>query len=129
MSTLIAIHGMIRWLVALVAVVAIVKFVMGWLRQMPYAGMDRGLMSGYTGLLDLNFLLGLIILIFGGGFTEPRTEHAVTMLIAIAIAHSSAAWRKSEDAQKKFRNNLVVVVVSLLLIFLGVVRLRGSWLF
>jgi uncharacterized membrane protein YphA (DoxX/SURF4 family) len=51
------------------------------------------------------------------------------MLIAIAIAHSSAAWRKSEDAQKKFRNNLVVVVVSLLLIFLGVVRLRGSWLF
>jgi len=129
MSTLMAIHGMIRWLVALVAVVAIVRFVMGWLRQMPYAGMDRGLMSGYTGLLDLNFLLGLIILIFGGGFTVPRTEHAVTMLIAIAIAHSSATWRKSEDAQKKFRNNLVVVVVSLLLIFLGVVRLRGSWLF
>ena len=78
MSTLIAIHGMIRWLVALVAVVAIVKFVMGWLRQMPYAGMDRGLMSGYTGLLDLNFLLGLIILIFGGGFTGPRVENSQT---------------------------------------------------
>jgi hypothetical protein len=129
MSTLIAIHGIIRWLVAFVALVAIVRFAIGWLRQMPYAGMDRGLMSSYTGLLDLNFLLGLIILIFGGGFTGPRTEHAVTMLIAIAIAHSAAAWRRSEDAQKKFRNNLAVVVVSFLLIILGVVRLRGNWLF
>jgi hypothetical protein len=129
MSILIAIHGIIRWLVAFVALVAIVRFAIGWLRQMPYAGMDRGLMSSYTGLLDLNFLLGLIILIFGGGFTGPRTEHAVTMLIAIAIAHSAAAWRRSEDAQKKFRNNLAVVVVSFLLIILGVVRLRGNWLF
>jgi hypothetical protein len=129
MSTLIAIHGMIRWLVALVALIAILKFAIGWLRQMGYNGADRGLMSGYTGLLDLNFLLGLIILIFGGGFTSSRVEHAVTMFIAIAVAHSSTAWRKSEDAQKKFRNNLAVVVVSLLLIILGVVRLRGSWLF
>ena len=123
------IHGEFRWLVALVAVVAIVKFALGWLRQMPYSGMDRGLMSGYTGLLDLNFLLGLIILIFGGGFNAARIEHAVTMLIAIAIAHASAAWRKSDDAQKKFRNNLIVVVVSLLVIFMAVMRLRGGWVF
>ena len=127
MDTLIVIHGMIRWLVAIVAVVAIVKFAMGWLQKLPYAGMDRGLMSGYTGLLDLNLLLGLIILIFGGGFTMARVEHLVTMLIGIAIAHSSAAWKKSDDAQKKFRNNLIVVVVSLLFIVMGVMRLRGGW--
>jgi uncharacterized membrane protein YphA (DoxX/SURF4 family) len=96
---------------------------------MPYTGMDRGLMSGFVGLLDLNFLLGLIILIFGGGFNGSRIEHAVTMLIAIAIAHSSAAWRQSDDEQKKFRNNLIVVVVSLAFIILGVVRLRGGWVF
>jgi uncharacterized membrane protein YphA (DoxX/SURF4 family) len=129
MSTLIGIHGMIRWVVALVAIVAILKFAISWLRQMPYTGMDRGLMSGFVGLLDLNFLLGLIILIFGGGFNGPRIEHAVTMLIAIAIAHSSAAWRQSDDEQKKFRNNLIVVMVSLAFIILGVVRLRGGWVF
>lgn len=129
MATLIGIHGMIRWAVALVAIVAILKFAISWLRQLPYTGMDRGLMSGFVGLLDLNFLLGLIILIFGGGFSGPRIEHAGTMFIAIAIAHSSAAWRQSDDEQKKFRNNLIVVVVSLALIFLGVVRLRGGWVF
>ena len=129
MSTLIVIHGLIRWLVAMVAIIGIVKFVLGWLQKMSYTNMDRGLMSGYTGLLDLNFLLGLIILIFGGGFTSQRIEHAGTMFIAIAIAHSAAAWRKSDDAQKKFRNNLVVLLVSLLFIFVGVVRLRGGWFF
>ena len=129
MSVLIVIHGLIRWLVALVAVIGIVKFALGWLRDMPYEGMDRGLMSGYTGLLDLNFLLGLIILIFGGGFNRPRMEHAGVMFIAIVIAHSSAAWRKSDDAQKKFRNNLIVMAVSLALIFVGVISLRGGWVF
>lgn len=129
MSTIITIHGLIRWLVALVAVVAIVRFALGWLQQMDDSNLDRGLMSAYTGLLDLNFLLGLVILVFGGGFTGQRLEHAATMLIAIAIAHSAAAWRKSEDAQKKFRNNLAVVVVSLIFVFVGVVRLRGGWIF
>ena len=129
MGTLIVIHGLIRWLVALVAVIGIVKFALGWLQKLPYTSMDHGLMSGYIGLLDLNFLLGLIILIFGGGFNSQRIEHAGTMFIAIAIAHSSAAWRKSDDAQKKFRNNLIVVVVSLIFIFVGVVRLRGGWIF
>ena len=129
MSTIITIHGLIRWLVALVALIAIVRFALGWLQHMNDGSLDRGLLSAYTGLLDLNFLLGLIILIFGGGFTSQRLEHAVTMLIAVAIAHSSAAWRKSEDAQKKFRNNLAVVVVSLIFVFVGVVRLRGGWVF
>lgn len=129
MNTLILIHGTIRWLVALVAIIGIVKFALGWLQQMPYKSMDRGLMSGYVGLLDLNLLLGLIILIFGGGFNRPRIEHTGIMLVAIVIAHSSAAWRKSDDAQKKFRNNLIVVIVSLVLIFMGVVGLRGGWVF
>jgi uncharacterized membrane protein YphA (DoxX/SURF4 family) len=127
--TLITIHGEIRWLVALVAIIAIIKFTLGLVRKMPYTGMDRGLMSGLTGFMDLNFLLGLIILIFGGGFNGPRIEHASIMLLAIIVAHSSAAWRKSDDAQKKFRNNLIVIVVALALVFVGVWRLRGGWMF
>lgn len=129
MGTLITVHGEIRWLVALVAIVAIVKFALGLVRHMPYTGMDRGLMSGLTGLMDLNFLLGLIIIIFGGGFTGPRIEHAVTMLLALVAVHASASWRKSDDAQKKFRNNLIVIVVALVLVFVGVWRLRGGWMF
>jgi hypothetical protein len=112
------------------AVVAIVKFALGWLRNMPFTAADRGIMSAYTGLMDLNLLLGLILLFgLGNGFPMYRIEHATTMIAAIVVAHLSAIWKKSDDAAKKFRNYLIVVVVSLALVVAAVVQLRGGWTF
>jgi hypothetical protein len=130
MNFVLTLHGDIRWLVALVAVVAIVKFAVGWLGKKEYTPLDRRLMSGLTILMDVNLLLGLILL-FGleGGFPMERIEHATTMFLAIVVMHSSAAWRKSDDAQKKFRNNLIAVVVALALVLTAVIRLRGGWTF
>jgi len=130
MNFVLTLHGEVRWLVALVAVVAIVKFAIGWLGKKEYTSLDRRLMSGLTILMDVNLLLGLILLFgLGGGFPMHRVEHAATMFLAIVAAHSSAAWRKSDDAQKKFRNNLIVVVVAMALVFTAVTRLRGGWTF
>ncbi len=157
MSFWITLHGEIRWIIALVAAVAVVRFALGWLRTLDYKKFDRILMAVYTGFLDLNFLLGLILLFaFGGGFPDGfpphqiedavtmliemvenavaallqsshRIEHVVTMFIAIGVAHSAIIWRKSDEANIKFRNNLIVVVVSLLFVLVGVLRLRGGW--
>lgn len=120
-------HGELRWIVALIAVIAIVRFGLGWLQTAEYKKLDRILMAAYTGFLDLNLLLGLILLFVAGGLTPQRIEHATTMILAVGVAHSAAIWRKSDDANLKFRNNLIVVVVSLLLVVLGVFRLRQGW--
>jgi len=123
-------HGEMRWLVALVAAIALVKFGLGWLRRSEFAGMDRALMATFTGLLDLNLLMGAVLLVgLGGGMAAPRIEHATTMFLAVAAAHSSAIWRRSDDSARKFRNNLIVVVVAIALVLLGVIRLRGGWTF
>ena len=121
------IHVEIRWLVAIVAIVVIIKFAVGLIRKSEYGPMDRGLMSGLVGLIDINFLLGLILLFTLGFEGQVRLEHAGTMFIAVLLAHSNAAWRKSEDSAKKFRNNLILVVVVLALVFLGVTRLRDGF--
>ncbi len=121
------IHGEVRWLVAIVAIVVIVKFALGLIQKSKYGPMDRGLMSGLVGLIDLNFLLGLILLFTLGFEGQARLEHAGTMFIAVLLGHSNAAWRKSEDSAKKFRNNLILVIVVLALVFLGVTRLRGGF--
>lgn len=84
-------------------------------------------MSGLVGLIDINFLLGLILLISLGFNSRPRLEHAGTMFIAVLLAHSNAAWRKSEDSAKLFRNNLILVVVVLVLVFIGVTIIRGGF--
>ena len=130
MQFLLTLHGEWRWLVVLLGAAVIVKFALGLLRGSEYKGMDRGLMAGFTGLLDLNLLFGLILL-FGlpGGMAGFRLEHATTMLLAVVAAHLSAIWKRSDDSAKKFRNNLILVIVALGLLAVGVIRLRGGWLF
>lgn len=129
MGTLMTIHGEVRWIVVVLAVVIIIKFAIGWLGRRNYASLDRGLLTAYTILLDINVLLGLILLFFNGGFSGPRLEHATTMLLAVVAGHMTAIWRKSTDSPTKFRNQLLLVALSLLLVFFGVIRLRGGFTF
>lgn len=130
MGFLLTFHGEMRWLVALVALVTLVKFLLGWLGNRQYQRLDRILLAATTGLMDLNLLLGLILLVgLGGGLPGHRIEHAVTMLLAIVVMHSSSRWRKSESSMVKFRNGFLTVLVALVLVFVGVLRLRGGWMF
>ena len=123
-------HGGMRWLLVLVAAIAVVKFGLGLVRRAEFKGMDRGLMAAFVGLIDLNALFGLVLLVkLGETPMSNRIEHATTMILVFVAAHSSAFWRRSEDSAKKFRGNLIVVLLALLLIVVGVIRLRGGWLF
>lgn len=130
MDILLVIHSHTRWLILLVALVAIVKFAIGWLRGSSFKGMDRGLAAGFSGLMDLQVTVGLIFLIWtslvGVPFTPNRIEHLTTMLIAAVVAHLPAMWKKSAD-NIRFRNTLFCILGALALVFLGVTRLRGGW--
>ena len=126
MGFVLTVHSIVRWLVVLVAVIAVVRYALVMAGRAQPSGMDRGLSSGYTGLLDLNVLLGLILII-GLGFTTQAIEHAVTNLIGVAVAHIFAQRaKKIEAATLKARTNLLGVVISLAIIIVGV-ALVGGW--
>ena len=129
MSLLTTIHGELRWLVALAALVVVVKFLIGWLGKRDYTALDRTLLTVLTIALDINVLLGLILLFFFGGFSGARLEHATTMLLAAVAAHMTAIWRRSTDSSTKYRNQLLLVLLALALVFMGVIRLQGSFMF
>ena len=119
------IHSVNRWLIVLIGAGAVIKFLVGWLRHSTYLPIDRVLMSVYTGLLDLQLLLGIILLI-SGGLEQYRIEHAVTMIIAVTLAHLSRIWRDKQDSIK-YRNNFGAIVLGLLLIFAGVSLQPQGW--
>lgn len=129
MNILLMAHSGLRWLVLLVAVIAIVKFLIGWLARGQYKGMDRGLMAGFSGLMDLQATLGLILLLWGGftglGFPRYRLEHGLIMIVAAVVAHLSARWKNAGDAIR-FRNNLFLIVASLILVLIGISVLPGG---
>ena len=121
-------HSGVRWLILLVAVIAVVKFASGWRRGGAFTSLDRGLSTGFSGLMDLQALLGLIVL-FGlssGGFPAYRLEHGVTMILAVIVGHLPARWKKAAPALR-FRNSLLCIVGALLLVLAGIARLPGGF--
>ena len=125
MDVLQDIHSIVRWVIVVVGLLAAAKSAYGWLMKAKFGPADRGLMSGFVGLLDLQLLLGAVLLI-GRGVTGVRMEHATTMLLAVAAGHFSMRWRSAPDAIR-FRNNLIVIVVVFALVSAGVARLPQGW--
>ncbi len=129
MNTLLTLHSIVRWLVIFVAVVTLGKFALGMVRRAGPDKMDRGLMSGFSGLIDLQALLG-ITLVLWVGFTSGNLPsfipHVIMMLAAVVLAHVPARWRKSNDPLA-LRNNLLSIVGVLALILIGVRMLPQGW--
>ena len=129
MQILLMIHSIVRWLIVIVAIIAAVKFALGWLRGGTFGSMDRGLASGFSGLMDLQVTLGLIYLIWNGiaveGFPGFRIAHAILMIIAAGVAHLHVLWKNADD-KLRFRNSLFVVLDVLIIIGVGVAILPAS---
>ncbi|MGE5374452.1 MAG: hypothetical protein ACM3XO_05290 [Bacteroidota bacterium] len=129
MPILLMIHSILRWVIMLVAVVAIIVFLVSWLRKSHLEGVDRGLMSGFSGLMDLQATIGIVLLLWGGfggiGFPAYRIEHGVTMVIAAAVAHMSVRWKNADDSIR-YRNYLFLILASLVLVFIGISFLPGG---
>jgi hypothetical protein len=128
MGFLLMIHSLVRWLIVIVGLVALVKFAIGLAQKSAFGKMDRGLSSGFSGLMDLQVTLGLLYFLitgFGGvGFPVFRIEHAVTMLIAAGVAHTPSMFKK---ATNKYAVALGAIVGTLILIYIGVSFLPGGW--
>ena len=128
MAFLLSIHSILRWLIVIIGVVAIIKFLVGWARKNAFDKMDRGLSSGFSGLMDLQVTLGLLIFFitgFGGaGFPMYHIEHLTTMLIAAVIGHAPAMFKK---AANKHAVAFYAVIGALILVVIGVARLPGGW--
>ncbi|MCC7445923.1 MAG: hypothetical protein IT324_00835 [Anaerolineae bacterium] len=125
-SILLTLHSIVRWVAVVVAIAAVVWFLMVWLGGRRNERADRGLMSAFAGMLDLQIVLGVLLILTGGGLFPYRIEHAVTMILAVIVAHLPMRWRKAEPSIRA-RNNLIAIVIALVLVFMGVARLPGGW--
>jgi hypothetical protein len=129
MGFVLMLHSIVRWLLVLVGLLALVKFLAGWARRSEISKMDRGLSAGFSGLVDLQVTLGFIYFFWNGlaggaGFPLFRIEHMITMLVAAVIAHLPSFMRKPE---KQLAVRFFAVLGALVIVFIGVYRLPGGW--
>ena len=113
-------HSGLRFLVLLAAIVALVVQAMGAFGSRPYGRPSRVSMAAFTGLLDLQMLLGIGMVVLGC-FYGALIGHLMMMILAIAAAHGASAYaRKQADARRAHQVSLVGVVVALGLITGGI---------
>lgn len=132
-NTLLSLHNIFRWAVLAAALWAIFRFVSGWLGKRPFTDADASARKWYTITLDIQFVLGLVLMFLspfvqaffdhpGGIMSDPRSrllgmEHWLTMLIALVLAHIGAGKsKKAVDDERRFRLGAIFFTLSLVLI-------------
>jgi hypothetical protein len=124
MGIVLMFHSLLRWLIVVVAILAIVKHAIGLIQNRSYDRLTTVTMSTFSGMMDLQMLLGIVLLTTGLSPTY-RIEHAVTMILAVVVAHLPNVWKKKGD-RLRYRNGLLVLIGVAVLIGLGVSVLPGS---
>lgn len=119
-------HSGIRYLLLLAAVVAIVYLVAAIARGKKF---DRGsqiVASIYTGVLDLQTLLGLLTLM-SIPFYPALLGHVFTMFAAVFAAHGFIMSNKRKPPEEQSNTPVLLgVLISLTLVVLGIMAIGRS---
>ena len=144
-TLLLSAHNIVRWLILIAAIVAIGRAVIGWFGKKDWSAADNLAGVIFTGVMDLNVLLGLILYLFLSPVTQAaladfgaamgnRTlryfavEHIAVMLIALVLAHiGRSAAKKATGAAQKHRSAAIWFGLSLLAIVALIPWDRPLW--
>lgn len=125
MNALFHAHSGLRYLVLLAAIVAIAMLAYALATGRSVRAAQRTA-SIFTGLLDLQIVLG-IALVFMGLFPDAVIGHLAMMLLAAVVVHAtSIIGRRSTDERRELVIRLGGIVVSLVLIVGGIMAIGRS---
>ena len=137
-SVVLAIHNILRWVVLILAVIAVVRAYMGWFGKKGWSPIDRkvGMFVGMS--IDIQLLVGLLLYVFFSPLTRGAlqnfgaamsvstmrffaVEHVVFMVLAVVFAHlGSILPRKVEDALAKHKRAALWFTLTLLIVLAGI---------
>ena len=130
---LLPLHSILRWVVILLALFVMIRAITGLRFKRPFEPVDAKAALWYTIVFDSQVLIGLILNFVISPVTAPLwqnmsggmsnsaaryfgVEHAVMMLIAVALAHiGRARSQKATDRRIQHRNALIFYALSLVI--------------
>ena len=119
-ASLLTIHSFVRWLILSLALFGAARSFVSMLSvSARFTRLDVGVSRAYAGLLDLQFLLGLLLVL--GALTLQETVpwiHPIVMIPAIVVAHLSRRFAAQPD-RTRHQRQLAIYLGNLALIVLG----------
>jgi heme A synthase len=116
-------HSGLRYLVLLVGIAALAYFAYAFITRRPVDRAATLLRVGFVALLDVQVLLGLL-LVFLGLWYPAMAGHLAMMVAALVVAHAASVMaRRGTDAVRSHRVMLIGVALTLLLIVGGILAI------
>ncbi len=129
MDFLATMHSHMRHLIFTLGVLSFVFSLFTFLRKAQPAKWEKILVKTYVYVLTLQFLLGLIQLLYRwsdyGDMLRVRLEHGFIMLVAVGIGHWGLKFVRKGGAMGT-RNTMLVVAATIILIVLGILILPNG---
>ena len=132
-----AIHNILRWVVLILAVVAVARAYLGWFGKRQWTERDRKIGTFLSIAIDVQLLIGLLLYVVLSPITKAAfqgfgaamqvadlrffaLEHAFFMLLAVVFAHlGSILPRKVDEPAAKYKRAAIWFSLALLVILLG----------
>jgi uncharacterized membrane protein YozB (DUF420 family) len=133
-----AVHNWLRWVVVILAVLALVRAYLGWLGGRPYTPQDRRWGSFFAISLDIQLLVGLILYFalsplttaalrdFGSAMRSAdmrffALEHVFYTVLAVVFAHLGTALSRRQAVDvKKHRIAAIFFTLAVLMLVIGI---------
>lgn len=128
-ASLADVHGLIRWFILSLAVVGAARSFVSMLSVSGrYTRLDVGLGNAYSGLLDLQGLLGILLVIAALTTQQPVPWlHPIIMLPAMFVGHLNRRFRQQPD-RKRQQIQFGIYLGSLVLIAIGLAVINQLYL-
>lgn len=129
-------HSWTRWLVVGIAVATVVYFAVRLATRGDFDILSARLMTAFTGLISLQWLIGIVFLVTLGSMTgfgiRHYWEHLITMTVAVGVASMHFRWRKRElTPAARYGRLLGLIAATILLVIVGIATLPApiQWRF
>jgi Na+-driven multidrug efflux pump len=133
-----AIHNILRWVVLILAVVALYRAYAGWIGKRDYTETDRKSGVFFSISIDIQLLVGIILYIFlspitrtafqdfGTAMTIPdirffAVEHILLMILAVILVHvGTVVSKRATSDESKHRRAAIWYSLTVLAIILAI---------
>lgn len=119
-GVLVGVHSLWRWAVLLVATIALVRGLIGWLGTRPWTSLDGTLARVTGGVVSLQVLLGVIIWLAEGRWSDGLflgVIHPLVMIVALGVIQvGTARIKRASDDAAKHRTLALSLLLGLFLI-------------
>ena len=123
-TIVLATHNIVRWIILVLGIIALFRAYRGWLGKQAWTPTDRKVGVFFGSALDLQLLLGIILVILvvtQSGFATLGPyllDHVLPMVLAVILAHvgSVRSRKAASDAEKHKQAAIWYTIVFLVLL-------------